>query len=190
MVDGTGTKVETVMRSVEVKTNWIIDVKIENDGESEDESHNGDENRQSLTSITKADAENGGQITMNLTAEEQQEQHAQEVAVPAEKRKAKWTEAEIHYVGALFDGGYDPESIAELLEKRFPALPAVSNRSVLSRRRNIRLNNIRHFREGRYNIRHLRESRLLAEQLGLETGQWSTMVLLLAIDNLGEQSSE
>ena len=68
LVDRSGAKIETIMRSVEVKKDWINDVKMPHEVEVDEDRHREDFSRYSLASIPEDAAENRQQITMNLAA--------------------------------------------------------------------------------------------------------------------------
>ena len=163
-----GDKMDIVMQSVEIKTDFQVDVDmggVTSNGESGEMKLSGVDNCESLASVPEEREEDTDLMDLDSRQNKKQDTAVAEApgpqTPPNTKRRRKWSDPEIHYVGALLDGGHKLPTIVGLFHEKFPHASNVTIGSLGYCRERILYPR---FRE------HLKSIRVLAEELGLATG--------------------
>lgn len=118
-------------------------------------------------------AEKGSYFDVSDTSESRQAQNIDAAITPSfagvadplpRTPRRKWTDPEIHHVGALLDAGYKPSAILEVFQSTFPNSDELTMTSLVYCRSKI-LND----------SELMKQSRIVAVELGLESGKWPKM---------------
>lgn len=175
-VDDHGEVVQTIMTSVEATSEVKTDAKMGfeegmlDDAAYANVGHAISASRESLGSIAEVVQADEKRMDLDFPQQDEAEPDGSAKTIASgttpstAKRRRKWSQSEIHHVGAWLDAGYEAEVIVGLFDRKFPDAERITT-GMVTRRRSVGLK-----------TKEYEEVLAFGRELGLESGKWRSMV--------------